>query len=657
MKFEIKSIILWPKKAYLEYRKIDFVPGKINMVTGASRTGKSAIIPIVDYCLGSDKCTIPVDIIRDACSWFGVLFSLDNEEILLCRKEPGKNKSTGSMHFIRGVNIAIPLTIEGTGNDNQESVKIKLNELFSMSSLELDANSGFASRPSYRDLGAFLFQPQNIIANADVLFYKADTMEHRQKLIQIFPYALGAITSEILFKKQLLERLSKQLEQLQRDFTNITNVSEKWKSEVKSWLMTAYEYGLSDVKPNNSNDDFAFQVQLLKEISEKSIYDSKILSNNLMNSSNELIGLKQEEQKIASLLFASQSRYEQMKQLTSSIEQYNQSLEIQIERLSVSKWLEKMIDREKTCPLCGNNFGEGIIHVHKFSETLAELESTAGDFETIPAAFDRELRNVENEIGDYTEKLRAIKKRIVIQSNDASSSTDKKYTIEGISHFLGRIQVTVQTYESLGTDSELQQKILELREQIKQLRKDVNQSEIDNKVKLALQRIQIYAQKLIATLDVERPDDPIEFVLKDLTIKIINSNGRDDYLWEIGSGSNWLSYHIALICAFQWYFQQNDSVKVPNFIFIDQPSQVYFPQKSTRTLAETKSAQHELPDEDKIAVKKIFDTLNVFLSNVPDMQIIVMEHADSDVWGEVKNIHLVKRWREGTEKLIPQEWI
>ena len=34
---------------------------------GASKTGKSAVIPIIDYCLASGKCSIPVGTIRRAC--------------------------------------------------------------------------------------------------------------------------------------------------------------------------------------------------------------------------------------------------------------------------------------------------------------------------------------------------------------------------------------------------------------------------------------------------------------------------------------------------------------------------------------------------------------------------------------------------------------
>ena len=39
------------------------------------------------------------------------------------------------------------------------------------------------------------------------------------------------------------------------------------------------------------------------------------------------------------------------------------------------------------------------------------------------------------------------------------------------------------------------------------------------------------------------------------------------------------------------------------------------------------------------------------------VQIIVAEHADEDVWGEVEGVHLVERWRDADQKLVPAEWI
>ena len=81
--FQIEKIILWSKKIQCAFKTVDFEIEKVNIITGASRTGKSAIIPIIDYCLGDGNCQIPVNTIRDACSWFGVLVKLESKRILL----------------------------------------------------------------------------------------------------------------------------------------------------------------------------------------------------------------------------------------------------------------------------------------------------------------------------------------------------------------------------------------------------------------------------------------------------------------------------------------------------------------------------------------------------------------------------------------------
>ena len=67
MYFQIRQIVLWPRKGGLEPRVVYFQPGTVNVITGASQTGKSAIVPIIDYCLGSGKCSIPVNVIRKTC--------------------------------------------------------------------------------------------------------------------------------------------------------------------------------------------------------------------------------------------------------------------------------------------------------------------------------------------------------------------------------------------------------------------------------------------------------------------------------------------------------------------------------------------------------------------------------------------------------------
>jgi len=80
---QIRKIVLWPRHAEEPPRVLPFELGAVNVITGASKTGKSAIIPIIDYCLGADKCAIPVKTIRDSCSWFGVVIATEQGERLL----------------------------------------------------------------------------------------------------------------------------------------------------------------------------------------------------------------------------------------------------------------------------------------------------------------------------------------------------------------------------------------------------------------------------------------------------------------------------------------------------------------------------------------------------------------------------------------------
>lgn len=432
MKFSIDSVILWPRKNGFSYRKVDFTPDKINIITGASRTGKSAIIPIIDYCLGSTKCTVPVDTIRNACSWFGVLFNLGSEQMLLCRREPGNQIATGDMFILRGKEIDIPDTV--SANTNVTEVNNLLNELFQMSFLDLDpAAKDFSARPSYRDFMAFIFQPQNIVANADVMFYKTDTMEHRQRLINIFPYALGAVTPKTLAARQELEKLRKLRDRLLRDIQAIKDVSEQWKQEIAGWIAQAKEMGLTDASPN-PDLPFDQQIHTLSLIVQKTEDESKITVDNIKDMSADLISLRKEESVISSTLFDLQRRHTEMLQLRKSMDQY----------------------------------------------------------------------------------------------------------------------------------------------------------------------------------------------------------------------------HVATILAFQQFFQTRGSVSVPNFVIFDQPSQVYFPQLRQKT----DDQRIEIPDEDKLAVKKIFSAMSKYLQATDHkVQIIVTEHADEDIWGDVQDVHLVERWRGNNTKLIPLEWL
>ncbi len=119
----------------------------VNVISGASKTGKSAVIPIIDYCLASGKCSIPVGTIRDACAWFGVVIDTLEGQKLLARREPGEARQTGDMFILEGETVEIPPAAPEK-NTTANNVKRMLDRLAGLSNLGLDPDSelGYLSR-------------------------------------------------------------------------------------------------------------------------------------------------------------------------------------------------------------------------------------------------------------------------------------------------------------------------------------------------------------------------------------------------------------------------------------------------------------------------------------------------------------------------------
>jgi len=58
MSFSIKSIVIYSHSG--EIRDITLRENGLNIITGKSKTGKSAIIDIIDYCLGRGAFNVAV---------------------------------------------------------------------------------------------------------------------------------------------------------------------------------------------------------------------------------------------------------------------------------------------------------------------------------------------------------------------------------------------------------------------------------------------------------------------------------------------------------------------------------------------------------------------------------------------------------------------
>lgn len=657
MYFQIRGIVLWPRNGNFEPRTLKFELGKVNVISGASRTGKSAVIPIIDYCLGSSTCSVPVNTIRKYCEWFGIVVATAQGEKLLARKEPGAQRSTDDMFLLEAERITtIPSRL--TKNTSAGVVKRLLDDLANLSNLDFsggEESSGFDGRPAFRDLAAFTFQPQNVVANPDVLFFKTNTYEHREKLRKIFPYVLGAVTPALMAKQFELNRTRQVLRRKEKELKDAQEVSAQWFADLRSKFSEAQELGLiPQLEEEVSRDQM---IERLEEVIARTDITLAVSTSTISDALRELNSLESEEREVSRELTTLRHRLEEMNRMRVGVQQYEAALSVQRGRLQLSSWLVSHASDESDCPMCGSHTDSAKRKLQVLAQRLEEVETAAGadKDKEVPAAFDRELQRVTAEVGEATERLRSVQIRKRALTSRSKEASEQQFSAKHTERFIGNLESSLDLHRKLGSDSELVEEVRTLRGAVQALEGELRGQDVEARKRRALQAINTNAGKLLPHLDIENPNDPISLETNDLTIKVLGSE-RDDYLSEIGSGSNWLSYHLAVLLSLhQFYLSQRNS-PVPAFLVLDQPSQVYFPKHVVSRDVEQED-DPKVRDEDVDAVRKAFEVMgSVVLGEKGKLQLIVLDHASRDVWGGIDGVVGLPEWRGGT-KLVPMEWL
>jgi Protein of unknown function (DUF3732) len=668
MRFQLVELILWPNVPDKEPRVVSFEAEKLNVITGASRTGKSAIIPIIDYCLASSKCNIPVDVIRDACSWFGIVVQLEAEKLLLARKSPQKEKVPTEMFRLRGANVDIPTQI-CESNTNTSEVKLLLNGVSGIPSLRLDGDneggSGFMSAASFRDMISFNFQPQNIVANQNVLFYKVESYQYRERLKNVFPFALGVITASILAKQYELRSLKRILQQKEREYTKLKSVSERWVAEVKSNVSRAVEYGIWPIDADPMSADLDYLVTNLKDIALETDVEFAVSDETLNRTIQTLKELRLREGDLSTELAEQRNNKADLDRLQGTFRSHSDVSALKRDRLKLSDWLLNSGSHESSCPVCGNFFEAGSENLRMLSDAFHQFELDAKASVEMPSAFYREFNSINEGIRENVEKLDSVKRQIRAIEVSSEKLKKERYRRDEALRFIGALENSLNTLEEIQDDGGLHEELASLLEEVERLSREVSEQQIARKKRVALQKISSIIAVVLPDLDIEERyvDAPCELSIPDLALKISLESGVQHFLSEIGSGSNWISYHIALTVALHRYFSAESNSPVASFVIYDQPSQVYFPRRLADEGREVEEGTEnevdhaeDLTDEDVEAVKKIFKTVaSAIAEDKGRWQALILDHAPDSMWQDIPNIHKVAEWRDG-EKLIPTDW-
>lgn len=662
MKAKISKIVLWPKRRGKKPRVIKFRMKGVEVITGQSQTGKSSIISIVDYCLGSDKCTIPVGEIRDAAEWFGVVLQLPKSQMLVARRNPGVLAATSEMFLEEATHLELRDELER--NSNRDAVVNRLNQLAGLPALPLadTDEASFGGRPSFRDTAAFQFQPQHIVANPHTLFFKADTFEHQEKLKHFFPFVLGAVSTRTLGLRRELRSLEADLKTKREQLDERRTRSNVWLQDFRTFFSQAREYGLLPNVPEPSPDwDVEAFVRHLKPV--PAVLNQQPLPRvergATQRMAKEIAALRKEEEALTNAMADRRRKLTKIEQLKASADSYGQALSVQSGRLGPLHWFSEHVAESHNCPVCGTDSDSARTEIQRLTELAKGVEGSIGTIETVNEVLDKEAAALGEQTRKLEDDLSALRAHVEDLESRSEGLRAQRQTIRDLYTFGGRLEESLRNFAAAERGGALAEAVAQLERRIAEMRSRVDQNSINRKQDQALDRISETTRHYAEILGVEHFERPTRIDIRNLTLTVEGPHSRRDHLWEVGSGANHMGYHVATLLALHEHFLTVSHSPVPQYLVIDQPSQAFFPEALPSRVPRGKrgNAEQVTPSDDIARVNRIFSALSDASKRSDSrVQLIIIDHADEMTWAGIENVHVVERWRGGNA-LIPPDWL
>lgn len=193
-----------------ERRDLLLKPGCLNIITGSSGTGKSALSTILDYCFGARDHEVAAGPIRDTVSWYGVLLKVGEGQLFIARRNPyPEGATTGEAFVLEGDEVVLPESAPTAANASIDSVKRLLEDKLGIAPNLHTPPEGQTRPPliaTVRHALTFCIQKQTEIVSDRYLFHGSENNFYAQAIKGTPPYFLGVIREDRLALEQDLRR-------------------------------------------------------------------------------------------------------------------------------------------------------------------------------------------------------------------------------------------------------------------------------------------------------------------------------------------------------------------------------------------------------------------------------------------------------------------
>ena len=577
MKFAIAKLIVWPRDASKELRVVSFAETGINLIAGSSRSGKSAIIKIVDYCLGSRTCSIPkLGPIRRSAAWYGIVVQTEEGYKLFARRDPDSQETTDDYMLVESAAPTVPtLPVKNANRAAAKGLLARLARLPQANADFSDPGSGFKGRASFGDMTSFIFQPQAIVANDRTLFFEADDPDHAPKLREIFPLVLGAIDANVLIMLHRLADVRRLLDRKRRQLEALRGSIQDYAGDVRGRYLSAIDLGLIQADVGLiDRAEINVLLERLRDLAREWMQGERPPGGPVtFRVAPRPAELRQMESLLSQQVSSLRLRQVQLRELAQASHLSEGVLARERDRLSPTSWLIEELSTASNCPFCGSENHAGMAELARLGQRAASVEAQWQGLATIPPMLDAEEVEIRRALVQEEERLRQVRaQEQVEQLTTAARKTDEDRAL-----FLGRLLEFLAVQRTLSGDAGLVGEIEILEAEEGALRSQVDADAIAQRKEDALILISKYAQYYGRIVELEDNDALIKLSTRELSIRVINDRGESAWLHQIGSGANHLGYHVATMLALHEFFVTKPIPYVPSLLILDQPSQTQFP--------------------------------------------------------------------------------
>ncbi|MBV6716553.1 DUF3732 domain-containing protein [Paenibacillus chitinolyticus] len=643
MNVYIKSILAFNETG--DKRHVDLTEG-LNVITGESKSGKSALLEIIDYCLGSSKSTIPKGEVTKFGYLFAIVLKFPEYHLVAARKRSdidGKKQ----MYIYRSSKEIIPkelsMNIFTEEHElNLEQAKIELGKEFGISVTNSTENIDATRsdpRPTIRNMTSYMFQHQNLVASKFALFYRFEDSQKREQTIKQFPVFAGWVDQQYYNYRIELDELLKQQKRNEKVQLSYSKSTDKIRRE----LIDTYK---------------RYYMLVGKS------FDESIPLNKLLTLRKSLPDFTRDSYLSEDM----ERRYEQLKNQREELKQKRYDIEMSISNLELShgygqtyssnlKSMRAILNHSLNqhdsydCPVCGQHVGDisqRIVTMRDSKKWLVdELASVKGQGNE----FHLQIHKLKMEKEKLTDEIR----RLGFEIGRIEEVTERWKKTKKLDHEVvyARAEIDIQCKRVEEQLVNLRKNDDELDVRINQLNKLIDGYNLYSYYSLATTFFKNNVSRIIEKLDFEEEFRPADMNFKLDTFDLYHYDKENKswvYLSEMGSGANWLACHVSLFLSFLHFFAVQEKSAIPSILFLDQPSQVYFPEKFVVDENEKSNDVQKVEQIYKTILEEI-DLIAKTTSFKP--QVIVTDHVgELDIEGYKFEHYLRKNWRGKDNKFI-----